>query len=690
MIDGASLLSLLSVWLSVGLCGWLALPLAAVLFPADIDRGYLAAKPIAWIAGSYLAWLAAVWGIPFAQYGGLVGIAGLAVICVTAFFFARRLEFPRWRRLAVLEAGFLLLLLVGALIKARVPDIQGLEKYMDFGFVNAALRAETMPPGDPWWAGEPINYYYFGHVAAAWLIQLSHAPADQGFNLMIGLIFAFTASLSYRLVAGVLAAGGGGRRVTAVSGGLAAILVTLGGNFHSVLYGPLRALSPTTYTRGYYYPDSTRFVGFDPPTMDHGFTEMPAYGFAVGDLHAHVLNLPVALLMALLLVRVLQREWTSKLAIGGVRLIEIAALGGLFGVTAMCNSWDAISYGLLMLLVGLLLLVRWGYRNPWQSLRLIGSALLVLTVSGLAAVPFLLQFKPISSSLLWSDERTPLWQLGVLYAHVIVPMVLLVAIAPLWRRKDGRWVVAATLAALAVVLIALPEIAYVKDIYGFDHRRANTMFKFTFEAQPMAFLASAVLVGLLLDGRRWWSALAGAVIAVPLLATLSYAGEIYGYTLRNLDRTKFTLGGLGFIDREQSADRPLIDWLKLQPPDAPILLVEAPGDSYSKAGRLSALTGVPAVLGWRGHEWLWRDDNTTPYKRSDEIAAFYLEPDFAKACQFVLSRGVTHVAIGTIEREMFPALAVSTLERLGPSVAGTGSSALIAVVPANCLAKGAS
>jgi len=295
MIDGASLVSLLSVWLTVAVCGILAWPLASTLFPADPDRGYLAAKPLGWVVGSYFAWLGAVSGVSFVQYGWLVGVIGLVVLSAIVLVRRQRPAFLGFRRVLVLEAGFFLLLLVGALIKSRVPDIHGLEKFMDFGFVNAALRATSMPPVDPWWRGEPINYYYFGHVAAAWLIGLSRVPADHGFNLMIGLIFAFAGSLSFRLVSGVLTIGGTGRRVATVSGLLAAVLVTLGGNFHSVLYGPLRAISPTTYTRGFYYPDSTRFVGFDPPTTDHAFTEMPAYGFAVGDLHAHALNLPAAL-----------------------------------------------------------------------------------------------------------------------------------------------------------------------------------------------------------------------------------------------------------------------------------------------------------------------------------------------------------------------------------------------------------
>ena len=54
-------------------------------------------------------------------------------------------------------------------------------------------------------------------------------------------------------------------------------------------------------------------------------------------------------------------------------------------------------------------------------------------------------------------------------------------------------------------------------------------------------------------------------------------------------------------------------WLRSQPADVDLLLVEAASHSYDNAGRLSAMTGVPAYLGWAGHEWLWRGDNTLPF-----------------------------------------------------------------------------
>jgi uncharacterized membrane protein len=175
------------------------------------------------------------------------------------------------------------------------------------------------------------------------------------------------------------------------------------------------------------------------------------------------------------------------------------------------------------------------------------------------------------------------------------------------------------------------------------------------------------------------------VLAIPVLAPLSYAGDTRGWLFGRLNATEITLDGLKFIDRSRAHDRPLVDWLRKQPADSQILLVEAPGDSFGESGRLSAMSGVPALLGWRGHERLWRGEATPVYERYDQISAFYNSTSLEQACAFVRQSHVTHVAIGTVERETFPGLSLEVLSQLGIVVAGSGDSVLIEVQSPNCV-----
>ena len=65
----------------------------------------------------------------------------------------------------------------------------------------------------------------------------------------------------------------------------------------------------TDYSFGdYWFPNATRYIGYNPDTADKTIHEFPSYSFVLGDLHAHVINIMfvltvVALLWGLLLNR---------------------------------------------------------------------------------------------------------------------------------------------------------------------------------------------------------------------------------------------------------------------------------------------------------------------------------------------------------------------------------------------------
>ena len=128
----------------------------------------------------------------------------------------------------------------------------------------------------------------------------------------------------------------------------------------------------------------------------------------------------------------------------------------------------------------------------------------------------------------------------------------------------------------------------------------------------------------------------------------------------------------------------LIDWLRSQSPDRHIILAEAPGDSFTQKSRLSAFSGVPTFVGWRGHEWLWRGDVSSAYRRYDEVSAFYNSTTLHQACAFISTNGITHVAIGTVEREVYNKIDVGIFRQLGPIVVQSGNAMIIQVDPINC------
>src|SRR3989338_11498309 len=116
-------------------------------------------------------------------------------------------EFIRQKRpILVFELGLLVISVVGwSMVRGFQPDISGLEKFMDAGFVNAILRSKWTPPADMWLSGHTINYYYFGHFLAAFLTLLSGIDSAYTYNLMLATVFALSMIGSFGFVYNYLA-----------------------------------------------------------------------------------------------------------------------------------------------------------------------------------------------------------------------------------------------------------------------------------------------------------------------------------------------------------------------------------------------------------------------------------------------------------------------------------------------------
>ena len=66
-------------------------------------------------------------------------------------------------------------------VRAHNPSINAIERFMDFGFIQTLFNAHTLPLADMWYLGEPLNYYYFGHVMGYVILSVSNVAAEPGF-----------------------------------------------------------------------------------------------------------------------------------------------------------------------------------------------------------------------------------------------------------------------------------------------------------------------------------------------------------------------------------------------------------------------------------------------------------------------------------------------------------------------------
>ncbi|MDO9027568.1 MAG: DUF2298 domain-containing protein, partial [Candidatus Roizmanbacteria bacterium] len=267
----------------------------------NFDFGYPFAKTLGIILLSYSVYvLGTVKILPFSRLS-LIFILCLFAIINWVVFKKRRKDVIKLPTIIIEEVLFLFSLFFWTFIRSQEPSIHGLEKFMDFGFINSILRADFFPPKDIWYASEPINYYYFGHLTGALLIKLTNIKASIGYNLILATIFAQGTTQVFSLVANIIKRYDQklGYLKTIIFGLIGAYLVNLGGNLHTIylftkgypnespipFWKILSGFNPTAY----WYPNATRLIPFT-------IHEFPSYSYVVADLHGHVFDIPFVLL----------------------------------------------------------------------------------------------------------------------------------------------------------------------------------------------------------------------------------------------------------------------------------------------------------------------------------------------------------------------------------------------------------
>ena len=101
--------------------------------------------------------------------------------------------------------------------------------------------------------------------------------------------------------------------MSAAGGFIAGAAVSLAGNFHYVLYGLLGEVFRLQGSENYWFPDSTRFIGYNPETQDKCIHEFPCYSFILGDDHAHMLNIMFVLTAVAILYAWTRQSRTAEL-----------------------------------------------------------------------------------------------------------------------------------------------------------------------------------------------------------------------------------------------------------------------------------------------------------------------------------------------------------------------------------------
>jgi len=662
------ILYIISWWFLYLIAGFISLPLTWYFLRHLFDVGYGFAKTLGFLILSFLVFLFGIFKLlPFTN--STIYILALVLVFINAWIFQknkkeiRNILYKKKKVIVFQEFLFLLGFSFWTLVRSHQPDIKGLEKFMDFGFINSILRTKYFPPPDMWLSGHTINYYWFGHLWTAISTKLSNIPSHVTYNLMIatilGLILTSAFSISTSLINSIKSKIN--IKTVFATGIISALLLVFGGNFHAPIY------IIKDGAENYWYPDATRFIGFHPETNDKTIHEFPIYSFVVSDLHAHLINLPFVLLFIAFLTGLIMKNDKRNLI----------SASFVLGIMFMTNTWDYANYLLVFgVSLGLYCFIKKGI-NHKTILKISTQFLLILLISLLFAAPFILNFNSITEGVKFVNNHSPLWQLAVLWGFpAILSFFYLVLFIKNRKRLQSADIFVFTLLISAWMLIIIPEILYVKDIYISSHHRANTMFKLTYQSFVLFYLLSGYLSirSLLLVKTKiikniltiFYMIIFSSVLIYPSFAINSYYGELKQYR---------GLSGRQWIKNKYPHEYEIINWFEDNIKGQPIIL-EAPGDSYTENNLISSYTGLPTVSGWYVHEWLWRGTSQIPQERASDIKNIYTSGDLSLTKELISQYKVNYIIIGVLEREKYPDLNENKFEILGEKVFSSNKSAI--------------
>ncbi|HVA22844.1 MAG TPA: DUF2298 domain-containing protein [Chloroflexota bacterium] len=700
--------SIVAWWLVAEVLGVLALPVCFVFFRGLPDRGLGFSKIAGLLLVGYFSWL--IEDLQFLDFGRATVVAVLVLLAAGSAWLMRK-DWPelkvflmsKRRLLLGYELIFLAAFLFMAGFRGFNPEIAGTEKPMDFALINGILRSGQFPPKDPWMSGFSISYYYFGYYLVALMIELSGVLPAVGFNLALASIFGLTAlgvaALLYNLT---------GRLRFGLLGAFLTLLASNPDGFLRVLRAG--TLAPQQFW--WWWPSSrVLHSGCGQECID----EFPQFSFMLGDLHPHVMVLPLAVFaLAVALAMLLRPEPLRWARSDWLPLLLVPIAAGSLGFT---NTWDLPAY-LAIVLAAIVLRQyiqspvpprrdRVKVREPgWFDWR---PPAFVAATSVVAYLPFYVGFQSQAGGIQAETAQTApaeflgMWAFGLLLALALMAalvrlpwadalsvalggvlvfgvtrkwllaLMLALTAAALWhislRVRERKWqpeqVFALGLVAAGFGLIAVCEVVFLKDTFG---NRMNTIFKFYYEVWLFLAIAGAYGVAQMSQRlRRPWLHY-GWIGGVGLLCAVASLYPVASfYTKANELKPKWTLDGSAFLNGVAPGDLRAIDWLNRNVRNDAVV-AEATGDEYSQFGRVSTFTGLESILGWAGHELQWRGVWKEQPKRIADLTALYTATDESTIKNLLTQYDVSYVVVGGLERQKYGNRDYSVFQKLGKVV----------------------
>lgn len=657
------------IWITLICLGLVFFPIVMKIFKNFQDKGWIISKVIGLgISGlcMFLVSYAKILKFSVINCYVIIGI----LLCVSLIIFVKdksKLDYINIiKNILITEIIFCISFITWTYIRSYNVAINNTtEQFMNYGYMNKIMNSDYMPPEDIWFSGHNINYYYFGQYMCAFLSKISYLNVNEGYNICLALLASFTFTLPYSITVNIVKNSNifkdkiKTKYIIAILTGLS---ICIGGTLYYPIYKTISNVNGEQYN----YWGATRYIGYKPETNDKTITDIPSYSNVVGDLHAHYVDTMFVFVNIAILFAMLSNE---KLNNNKKRLcnLSIILLGIILGIQKMTNYWDFPIYAVIIVLTIIANnMTKYKFSKKNVSLLLI-QIIEIFLIEELITFPFSKDLYISATQVNFTHVMSPLYKLLVLWGFPILCYIVFICNIFIKSLKNNNKMIdkikainisdifIIIIGICAVGLIILPEVIYLKDIYSDEYKRANTMFKLTYQAYILfSFSTPYIIIKYLIENKNKCKKIFSLVMLILQISTLGYGINAINYATKNGKYKKNISNSELYIQTYYPEDYNAIKWIQNNI-DKNKIIVETTGESYTMGSRVSVFTGNPTVLGWYAHEWIWRAENYKPPKeeleRYSDINELYSTTDTERIKNIIKKYNISYVFFGNMEYE---------------------------------------
>jgi len=531
------------------------------------------------------------------------------------------------------------------------------------------MRLSHFPVVDPWFAGRALKYYYFGYFMLTRPLNFMTVSPDVAYHLTFSTLPAFFALSVYSFFQL--------RPNKKFMATIITLLMLFCGAVSSVVVG---INAGTNLSVSDFWKMSRLFAG-------DRFFEFPIWSFTFGDLHPHVIAMPLVVATYLIMF-----NWVLSIKNHTVRLRDSFLLALVWGGLVVVNSWDWVIVAGVMTVVCLFFNSKhWKLAwKPISEVALIGIILwmpIYSTISGgqkivlgvshtcfdswlnlfMAFGHWWILFPLVVVAAGWSRDRLIISQklrvttlatvpilifiistvTGDAYLSPLISLfVLFLVVITLWNRSfwTNTYMELSGIFFISAMLVnVLAEGFYLID-------STNTLFKF-FTHSWLLYLVATLLV-VVLVGEQLLRTVLGR-IAIGMVVLLALFG-VYASIVAGKFSVFRSLQPASILQRHHPGENEAYRWL-LDNVSGDAVILEGIGKSYdSQSVILATFTGLSSFIGPQGHLLVRGIDYSEILARRDIVHKIFYADDVTLAYELAKASKIDFILVNDSIRRQFP------------------------------------